>query len=35
MVRRMENFNEIINRYNTNSCKWDECKENVEKMYYS
>jgi cystathionine beta-lyase len=31
MVRRMENFNEIINRYNTNSCKWDECKEKCGK----
>ena len=27
----MENFNEIINRYNTNSCKWDECKEKCGK----
>lgn len=23
----MKEFDEIINRYGTNSCKWDECRE--------
>lgn len=27
----MENFDEIINRYGTNSCKWDECREKCGK----
>lgn len=27
----MENFDEIINRYGTNSCKWDECREKYGK----
>ena len=27
----MEKFDEIINRYGTNSCKWDECREKCGK----